>query len=61
MERLRAQLEGWGLLDAAAAEEIRAKVLDAIDEAVAFAEGSPWPEPEDALLDVYSDLVEPWW
>jgi len=61
IERLRGQLEGWGLLDEAAAEEIRAAALAAIDEAVEFAEGSPWPEPEDALRDVYTDLVEEGW
>jgi pyruvate dehydrogenase E1 component alpha subunit len=38
-------------------EEIKAidrGVLDKIEEAVKFAEDSPFPEPEDALEDVYS-------
>ena len=42
-----------GLLDAAQVEERDRAAEAAVDEAIAFAEQSPHPEPEDALTDVY--------
>ena len=36
-------------------DAINAAVLIRIEAAVKFAADSPWPAPEDALLDVYSD------
>ena len=34
---------------------IKAEMVEAVDDAVSFAEKSPFPAPEDALLDVYAD------
>jgi acetoin:2,6-dichlorophenolindophenol oxidoreductase subunit alpha len=51
-------LEARGLLDAARAERIRAQVLAEIEDAVAHAEDSPLPEPEDALTDLFAHY--PW-
>jgi acetoin:2,6-dichlorophenolindophenol oxidoreductase subunit alpha len=40
---------------------IDAEVSKMVEDAVAFAEKSPFPEPEDAVKDVYTDLVEEVW
>jgi TPP-dependent pyruvate/acetoin dehydrogenase alpha subunit len=58
LTRLRAHLEGRGLLDGAHAERIRAAVAAEIDDAVAFAETSPLPEPRAALSDLFA--YDPW-
>jgi pyruvate dehydrogenase E1 component alpha subunit len=42
-----------GLLTAQQVEERNAAAEAAVDEAIAFAERSPQPPPEDALTDVY--------
>lgn len=42
-----------GAVDAEAIEEIEREVTARMDEAVAFADASPEPKPEDALLHVY--------
>jgi pyruvate dehydrogenase E1 component alpha subunit len=41
------------LMNEAEMNEIDRAVTEAIDQAVAFADESPWPEPEAALEDVY--------
>jgi TPP-dependent pyruvate/acetoin dehydrogenase alpha subunit len=56
--RLAGVLEQRGLLGAAHAEEIRARVTAEIDDAVAHAEASPLPEAEDALSDLFAHW--PW-
>ena len=56
--RLAGVLESRGLLDAAHAERLRARVSAEIDEAVAYAEASPLPEPADALTDLFAHY--PW-
>ncbi len=56
--RLARALEARGLLDAAAAGRIRAGVTAEIDDAVAHAEASPLPRPEDALTDLFAHY--PW-
>jgi len=56
--RLARLLEERGLLDAAHAERIRAGVVAEIDDAVAHAEASPLPAPEDALADLFAH--HPW-
>jgi len=56
--RLAGVLDARGLLDAAHAERIRAQVAAEIDVAVAHAEASPLPEPEDALTDLFA--YYPW-
>ena len=34
-------------------ESIDASILQSLDEAVQFADDSPWPEPEELVADVY--------
>jgi TPP-dependent pyruvate/acetoin dehydrogenase alpha subunit len=47
-----------GLLDAAAAADVRRRVIAEIDDAVAHAEASPLPEPREALTDLFASW--PW-
>ncbi|MFQ5521067.1 MAG: thiamine pyrophosphate-dependent dehydrogenase E1 component subunit alpha, partial [Candidatus Methylomirabilia bacterium] len=56
--RLAAQLEQRGLFDAAQAKAVEVGVQRAIDDAVAFAEASPLPEPREALEDLF--VHYPW-
>jgi acetoin:2,6-dichlorophenolindophenol oxidoreductase subunit alpha len=56
--RLAAVLEAQGLMDAPHAARIRAAVVAEIDDAVAHAESSPLPAPEDALTDLFAHY--PW-
>jgi TPP-dependent pyruvate/acetoin dehydrogenase alpha subunit len=49
-----AKLLQQGMLTRAEVESINGKTLAQIDEAVAFAVKSPFPEPQDALEDIYS-------
>ncbi len=49
-----ARLLGQGVLTHSDLEAIKARVQAQIDEAVQFAVDSPYPQPEDALEDVYS-------
>jgi pyruvate dehydrogenase E1 component alpha subunit len=52
------RLADLGVLDADGAAAVRAEVQAAVDEAVAFAEESPLPDPAGILADVYSDPLE---
>jgi acetoin:2,6-dichlorophenolindophenol oxidoreductase subunit alpha len=56
--RLERVLAERGLLDAGQAERIRDQVGAEIDDAVAHAEASPLPAPEDALTDLFAHY--PW-
>jgi TPP-dependent pyruvate/acetoin dehydrogenase alpha subunit len=56
--RLARILEERGLLDAGHAEHIHARAGAEIDDAVAHAEDSPLPKPEDALTDLFA--YYPW-
>ncbi|MBI1736222.1 MAG: thiamine pyrophosphate-dependent dehydrogenase E1 component subunit alpha [Candidatus Rokubacteria bacterium] len=56
--RLAALLESRGLLDEAHAARVRGGVLAEIDDAVAYAESSPLPEPHEALTDLFA--YYPW-
>jgi TPP-dependent pyruvate/acetoin dehydrogenase alpha subunit len=56
--RLRTHLEGAGVLDAAHVERVAAAIDAEVDDAVAFAEASPWPEPAQALEDLF--VHYPW-
>jgi TPP-dependent pyruvate/acetoin dehydrogenase alpha subunit len=56
--RLRAGLEGRGLLDGARASRLRESIEAEIDAAVAHAEASPLPEPHEALTDLF--VHYPW-
>jgi pyruvate dehydrogenase E1 component alpha subunit len=51
----RARLIHEGLLDDGAFERMEAEVTAQIDDAVAFAEGSPYPTREDLETDVYCE------
>jgi TPP-dependent pyruvate/acetoin dehydrogenase alpha subunit len=53
-----ARLAESGLLPAAAAEVVRAEIRAQVDDAVAFAEESPLPDPSGLLTDVYSEPLE---
>lgn len=48
-----AELEQRGILSAAGREEIHAGIETLLDEAVEFGTQSAWPEPEEALTDMY--------
>jgi TPP-dependent pyruvate/acetoin dehydrogenase alpha subunit len=56
--RLERRLRERALLDDAQARRIRAGVVAEIDDAVAHAEASPLPRPEDALTDLFAHF--PW-
>jgi TPP-dependent pyruvate/acetoin dehydrogenase alpha subunit len=58
IERLRGHLAARGLLDDAGALRIREDVAAEVEDAVAFAEGSALPSPEDALTDLFAHY--PW-
>ena len=51
--RLAAQMTTAGVVTQATLAEIEAQVTAEIDDAVAFAEASPYPAPEDALKHVF--------
>ncbi len=56
--RLDRDLTERGLLDAGRAARIRTEIAAEIEDAVAYAEASPLPEPEDALTDLF--VYWPW-
>lgn len=58
IERLAAHLRDRGLLDVAHEQRLRQAVEAEIEDAVAFAERSPLPRPEDALTDLFAHY--PW-
>jgi pyruvate dehydrogenase E1 component alpha subunit len=53
-----ARLAESGLLPPDAAEAVRAEIRAQVDDAVAFAEESPLPDPAGLLADVYSEPLE---
>lgn len=55
--RLREAVLAEGLLDADALREIEAEASRVVEDAVRFAEESPYPLPEEALDDVYASKV----
>ncbi len=50
-----------GILDAVEAELIRSEARRRVEEAVVFAESSAFPEPEAALVGVYTDMTVAGW
>jgi pyruvate dehydrogenase E1 component alpha subunit len=56
--RLGAALAARGVMDAAQARRVEAAVAAEVEDAVAFAEASPWPEPAAALDDLFAHY--PW-
>ena len=55
--RLREYLIGMGALSEDEDKEIQARVTQEVEDAVDFAESSPVPKPEDALLHVFDESV----
>jgi len=51
--RLRDDMLAEGLISLQELRSLEAEVQAMVEEAVRFAEESPWPSPEDALQDVY--------
>src|SRR5438270_2584858 len=58
LELMRARLSGWGLWTARDEDELRAKVLEEVNAAIAEAEQKPDPPRESLFDDVY--LNPPW-
>jgi pyruvate dehydrogenase E1 component alpha subunit len=52
--RFRKKLVEMGALTEKEADKIDQEIAKEIDEAVKFAEESPFPDPEEALEDVYA-------
>jgi TPP-dependent pyruvate/acetoin dehydrogenase alpha subunit len=52
--RLEVQLVQRGILDRSLIQEIRAEAVAGVEDAVRFAEESPFPDPEELLTDVYA-------
>jgi TPP-dependent pyruvate/acetoin dehydrogenase alpha subunit len=53
--RCERQLEESGVLDAPARERLQEDLRRQLDDDVAFAEASPWPEPSLARQGVWAD------
>ncbi len=58
IRRLAEHALGRGLATAAELRALRAAAEQELEDAIAFAEASPAPAPEDALADVYAALPE---
>ncbi len=54
ISRFETKLMEMGVLNEAQAREINERILAQVEEAVRFAEESPWPAPEEVLEDVYT-------
>jgi acetoin:2,6-dichlorophenolindophenol oxidoreductase subunit alpha len=52
---MRATLEARGVLDADGADAIDREETDRVEAALAFAEASPVPDPEEALADLFAE------
>jgi TPP-dependent pyruvate/acetoin dehydrogenase alpha subunit len=61
IRHLQDMLRATGAFDDDAEATIRDDVATRIQRAIEFAESSPLPAPQDALVDVYTDLVEEGW
>jgi 2-oxoisovalerate dehydrogenase E1 component alpha subunit len=55
VDRFRRELIERGVLTAEEAEALKAELRREVDEATAFAEAAPYPDPEDALRYVYGE------
>jgi TPP-dependent pyruvate/acetoin dehydrogenase alpha subunit len=56
---LRARIETWGLMRSDELEQVDAEERERVKAAVAFAEQSAWPDPDDALVHCFSDYTVP--
>lgn len=59
IERVITTMKTNGWLDDKGVEAMEAKVQAIVDESVKFAEESPYPEPSELYIDVYSDNSYP--
>ncbi|MBW8825811.1 MAG: thiamine pyrophosphate-dependent dehydrogenase E1 component subunit alpha [Acidobacteria bacterium] len=57
IQALEARLVEAGALSAEEAAAFKAETLAEIDEAIAFAEASPFPDPAELLTDVYTEAT----
>ena len=55
IDRFVSLLSGRGLVDSAALDEMDGRIAVELDEAVAWAERQPFPEPEECLHGVYCE------
>lgn len=53
--RLEAQLLEWNVMTAAEIQQVRDEINGEMDRAIAFAEASPEPTPEDLYRNLYAD------
>jgi TPP-dependent pyruvate/acetoin dehydrogenase alpha subunit len=53
--RLEQHVLGRGVLSAAEIDAIRERVMVDLEEAIAFAEASPFPDPKDLLADMFAE------
>lgn len=60
IDRFRNYLEQQGLWAAELERKIREQAAQEVEDAVAFAEQSPYPSPEDMLTHVYFEEGKPW-
>ena len=56
IKRYREKLLTAGIFDSGTLERIDQDAIGRVEEAVAFADRSPYPEPADALADVWTDI-----
>jgi hypothetical protein len=63
IEQFFARLDEEGVLDRSAFEELDRKATERVDEAVAFADESPFPTPESVYDNVYvlGDQLRGWY
>jgi len=57
IERFRQKLLAESWASAEELEQVEKQVRALIDDAVEFARNSPWPDPKEALMNVYADYV----
>lgn len=55
--RTRALLEKEGILTTAQLEEMEARAKSMIEDAVAYGEAAPYPDPEEARIPVYAEQI----
>lgn len=53
IEQLKATLIKEGVLGQEQYQQMENEIKQAVEEAVKFADESPWPQPEDAMEDIY--------
>jgi len=54
--RLKNQMTSGGMITEEEYLKLEKSVMDEIDESVEYADNSPWPNPEEALEDVFTNI-----